>query len=115
VIAPVIALTALDRFPLWAAIVIVARELSISLLRVVLGLRGRALPASRGAKVKTTLQLLAITLYILPGEAGSARVKLAVLVVAVTFTVLTGLQYAVAAAPWLRRTGGAPAGGRDRS
>jgi CDP-diacylglycerol--glycerol-3-phosphate 3-phosphatidyltransferase len=93
--APVLALTALGRFPVWAAAVIVARELGISALRVYLGLRGRAMPASGAAKVKTLVQLLAITLYILPLGPGAHDPRLAVLVVAVALTVATGADYAV--------------------
>src|SRR5439155_1022532 len=91
--APVITLSALGRFPVWAAVIIVARELGVSVLRVVLGLRGRSMPASRAAKAKTTLQLLAITLYILPLSRGANDGKLAVLVAALVFTVATGVAY----------------------
>ena len=41
VLATVITLSAVGRFPWWATAVIVAREAAISVLRVVLGLRGR--------------------------------------------------------------------------
>jgi len=96
--APVVALAALGEFAVWAAAVIVVRELGISILRVVLGLRGRSMPASQAAKVKTTLQLLAITLYILPLGGGADDVKLTVLVAALVLTVVTGVQYVVKAA-----------------
>jgi CDP-diacylglycerol--glycerol-3-phosphate 3-phosphatidyltransferase len=91
--APVITLAALGDFPLWAAAIIVARELAISLLRAMLGLRGRSMPASPAAKVKTTLQLLAITLYILPLGSGANGLRLGVLIAALVFTVFTGGQY----------------------
>jgi CDP-diacylglycerol---glycerol-3-phosphate 3-phosphatidyltransferase len=63
------------------------------------------MPDSRGAKIKTLLQLLAILLYILPLGPGAAGFKLAVLAAAVTLTVYTGLRYAVEAAAWLRGPG----------
>jgi CDP-diacylglycerol--glycerol-3-phosphate 3-phosphatidyltransferase len=103
VAAPILALASLGRFPWWAAVIIVARELFVSGLRVVLGLRGRSLPASRGAKVKTTLQILAITLYILPLGSGADGIKLAFLVAALAMTVSTGAQYVAEAARWTRR------------
>jgi CDP-diacylglycerol--glycerol-3-phosphate 3-phosphatidyltransferase len=56
--APVITLTALGRFPLWAAAAIVVREIAVSLLRAYLGTRGRAMPASWLGKAKTGAQLL---------------------------------------------------------
>jgi len=103
VAAPVLTLAALGEFPVWAAALIVARELTISLLRVLLGLRGRGLPASPGAKAKTTLQLAAITLYILPLGAGWDGLRLGLLIAAVVLTVGTGVQYVAQAIPWLRR------------
>ena len=96
-----VALTALDRFPLWAAVVIVAREVGVSLLRVALGLRGRPLPASQAAKLKTTFQLLAITLYILPLGPEAEGSRVAILIAAVSLTVLTGVLYAIQAVGWL--------------
>jgi CDP-diacylglycerol---glycerol-3-phosphate 3-phosphatidyltransferase len=101
VVGPVVLLTALGRFPLWAAVVIIAREAGVSLLRVVLGLRGRPLPASQAAKLKTTFQLLAITLYILPLGSEADGSRLTILIVAVALTVLTGVLYAIQAVGWL--------------
>ncbi len=95
--APVLVLAAQGRFPVWAAVVIVARELGVSGLRVWLGLRGRAMPASAAAKLKTTFQLVAITLYILPLGPAASGVKLGLLIAAVVLTVATGADYAVRA------------------
>jgi len=95
--AAVVTLTAMGRFPLWAAVIIVTRELGISALRVYLGVHGRPMPASVAAKVKTTAQLVAIILYILPLGPGADRAKLAVLVVAIILTVVTGVDYVIRA------------------
>lgn len=100
---PVVTMTALGDFPLWGAIVLVARELGVSILRAYLGLRGRSMPASRGAKIKTTLQLLAVTMFILPLGADADWLRLTLLIAAVAMTVLTGLAYAVEATAWLRK------------
>ena len=102
VLATVITLSALDRFPWWATAIIFVREAAISILRVILGLRGKSLPASRGAKAKTLTQVLAITLYVLPLGTWADGVRLGVLVIALVLTVATGLQYAAEAAGWLR-------------
>jgi CDP-diacylglycerol--glycerol-3-phosphate 3-phosphatidyltransferase len=93
--APVVTLTALGRFPVWAAVIIVAREVAVSILRAYLGTRGTAMPASEWGKVKTATQLVAITMYLLPlgAEAGDAR--LAALILAVVLTVYSGLDYAL--------------------
>jgi CDP-diacylglycerol---glycerol-3-phosphate 3-phosphatidyltransferase len=101
--APVLTLAALGEFPVWAAVLIVFREISISLLRVILGMRGLGMPASPAAKLKTTLQLAAITLYILPLGPSWHSARLGLLIAAVVLTVATGLQYAVRAAPLLGR------------
>ena len=103
VAAAVITLAAVRDFPIWAALVIVARELGVSLLRAYLGLRGIGMPASRAAKIKTTLQLVAITLYILPLGSGADGVKLGFLIAAVLMTVLTGMQYLLEARTLLRQ------------
>jgi CDP-diacylglycerol--glycerol-3-phosphate 3-phosphatidyltransferase len=110
VLAPVVVLTAQHRFPLWAAAIIVARELLVSTLRAYLGWRGLPMPASPAAKVKTTAQLVAITLYILPLGPGASEAKLAVLVIAIALTVATGLDYGARAGGLLR--GGARSGPR---
>jgi CDP-diacylglycerol---glycerol-3-phosphate 3-phosphatidyltransferase len=102
VAAPVITLAALGAFPVWAAAILIGREAAIVLLRIVLGGRGVSMPASRAAKVKTTLQLAAIALYILPLRTGLHGLRMTVLVVAVALTVSTGLEYAVQAMRILR-------------
>jgi CDP-diacylglycerol--glycerol-3-phosphate 3-phosphatidyltransferase len=117
VAAPIVTLTALGRFPLWAAIIIVARELGVSLLRAWLGSRGRAMPASGWGKVKTAAQLAAVLLYLLPLGPGADALRLWTLVVAVALTVWSGLDYAVRASRpvGFPRAGGVrPAGPRVR-
>lgn len=94
VTAPIVTLTVVGRFPLWATVIIVAREFAVSGLRVWLGLHGRAMPASWWGKVKTAAQMLAVLLYLLPdlGET-VASVRFGILVAAVILTVLSGLDY----------------------
>jgi len=107
VAAPVITLTAQHLFPLWAAILILVREIGVALLRVILGTRGRSMPATWPAKVKTVLQLTAITMYILPLGTWADGLKLVVLIVAVVLTMVTGIQYVAQAF----RAGPVPPGG----
>lgn len=95
VAAPVITLTALGRFPLWGAVVILAREVAVSVLRTVRGAQGSSMPASDFAKMKTGAQIVAITLYLLPLPAGADLARLAALGVAVAFTVASGIDYFV--------------------
>jgi len=91
VVAPMLVLVAQDAFPLWAAAVVVAREVAVSVLRVYLGSRRTSMPASITGKVKAVLQMAALALYLLPGVAEALR--LSVLLVAVAFTVWSGVEY----------------------
>jgi CDP-diacylglycerol--glycerol-3-phosphate 3-phosphatidyltransferase len=102
VAAPVLTLSALGRFPVWAAVLIVTREAAIAILRAVLGFGGRSMPAVQAAKLKTVAQVAAITLYILPLDAGADGVKLGFLIFAVVLTVTTGARYATEAVGWRR-------------
>ena len=100
--APVVTLAVAGRFPMWAAAILIVRELGVSLLRAYLGLRGIGMPATPLAKVKTTFQLVAITLYILPLPAAASAARFAVLLVALALTVYTGLAYATGAGRLVR-------------
>jgi CDP-diacylglycerol--glycerol-3-phosphate 3-phosphatidyltransferase len=96
--APIVTLTVVDRFPLWAAAVIVAREFAVSVLRAWLGTGGRAMPASWWGKVKTAAQMLALLLYLLPDLGSEVEgVRFGILVAAVVLTVYSGLDYFVRA------------------
>lgn len=78
----------------WATVVILVREIGITVLRFVV-IRHGVLAASRGGKLKTLLQVIAIGLYIAPGPLDPARwtaISAATLV-----TVVTGVDYVVKA------------------
>jgi phosphatidylglycerophosphate synthase len=47
--------------------------------------------------VKTVVQIVAITLYVLPLGSGGGGLRFAALLAAVAFTMVTGLQYVAAA------------------
>lgn len=94
VIVSMAALVYLTRFPAWAAIVILIREVSVTLLRVAASRRGRGFPADRLAKWKTTLQLIAVAAYMIPSQATAWRVyRTSVLAAAVALTLVTGWTY----------------------
>jgi cardiolipin synthase len=97
--ATVIALTAIGRFPVWAAVIILIREVAVTALRVYLGSRNTSMPASRIAKWKTASQVTAIGLYILPLGPSADTLKLVVLSVAVAITVYSGVDYFLKARP----------------
>ncbi len=91
--APIIALSAIGSFPAWAAVVIVGRELAVSLLRAWLGGRGIGMPASPWGKAKTTVQMVLVPLYLLPLGADADTAKRVVLGLAVALTLWSGLDF----------------------
>ncbi|EMY35154.1 CDP-diacylglycerol--glycerol-3-phosphate 3-phosphatidyltransferase [Arthrobacter crystallopoietes BAB-32] len=95
-----ILLSVLGELPWWITVVILVRELGITLLRFVV-IRYGVMPASRGGKLKTVLQTFAIFLYLLPlgtwlGE-WAAFAAFIVMLLAVAVTVVTGVDYLVKA------------------
>lgn len=100
-----VGLSLVGDLPWWVTVLILARELGITALRFVM-LRYAVMPASRGGKLKTVLQVVAIALFLLPlDELPSVVGLLAVVAMAaaVTVTVVTGIDY-VRQAVQLRRT-----------
>ena len=93
----------------WVTVVILVREIGITVMRFFL-LRYVVLPASRGGKLKTVLQSVAIGLYLLPLDALPQWVTVAARVfmgAALVVTVVTGVDY-VRAAVEIRRTASRP-------
>jgi CDP-diacylglycerol--glycerol-3-phosphate 3-phosphatidyltransferase len=98
-----IGLSVLGDLPVWVTVVVLTREVGVTLLRFWV-IRHGVIPASRGGKLKTLLQAVAIGLYLLPIGAGPLGTLRAVLMgIAVVVTVVTGLDY-IARALRLRQT-----------
>ena len=74
---------------------IAARELSMSIYRSLMARRGVSIPARRSAKIKTTVQGLAILLCLMPPTAGHHVLVTVGVWVAVAFTLFTGAQYVI--------------------
>jgi CDP-diacylglycerol--glycerol-3-phosphate 3-phosphatidyltransferase len=98
--AALVTLSALGELAWWVTVVILAREISVTLLRFWVIRRG-VIAASRGGKLKTLLQVVAITLYVLPGP--PAVVREVVMAAAVVVTLVTGIDYGVRAVRLHRR------------
>jgi CDP-diacylglycerol---glycerol-3-phosphate 3-phosphatidyltransferase len=103
-----VTLSALGELPWWVTIVILARELAVTALRFWVIRRG-VIAASRGGKIKTILQVIAISLYILPGPIGLERRLF--MGAAIVVTVLTGIDYTVRAIRLHRAVPGPPVAG----
>jgi CDP-diacylglycerol--glycerol-3-phosphate 3-phosphatidyltransferase len=93
VLASLAGLVIVGRFPAWAAVVIVVREISVTVLRWSAGRRGRMFGASAAGKLKTFAQIVAVLVFILPDGTVAGWAEGAVLGVAVGLTVVSGLQY----------------------
>lgn len=99
--AALIGLSVLDDLPWWVTVVILARELGVTGLRFWV-LRHGVIPASRGGKVKTLVQAVAIGLYVLPLWHPLHVVAEVIMAAALVLTLATGVDY-VARAVALRR------------
>ncbi|ALV52530.1 CDP-diacylglycerol--glycerol-3-phosphate 3-phosphatidyltransferase [Streptomyces althioticus] len=101
--AALICLSALGDLPWWVTGVILGRELGITLLRFLV-IRYGVIPASRGGKLKTLTQGVAVGMYVLALTGWLATLRWWVMAAAVVLTVATGLDY-VKQAIVLRRQG----------
>ncbi len=94
VLGALASLAIIGEVPWWAVLVILAREVAVTALRVRLVTRLRlVLPASNAGKVKTITQIVAVSAYLAPTVSVAAADVL--LYLAVAATVASGLQYAV--------------------
>ena len=95
-----IGLSILGELPWWVTVVIIIREVAVTVIRFVV-IHDGVIPASRGGKLKTVTQMLAIFLYLLPltgillPVAGLLEVVRAVVMgIALLLTIGTGIDYA---------------------
>ncbi|GAA1259691.1 CDP-diacylglycerol--glycerol-3-phosphate 3-phosphatidyltransferase [Kitasatospora nipponensis] len=101
--AALIGLSVLGDLPWWVTVVILAREVGITLMRFWV-IRYSVIPASRGGKIKTLTQGIAVGMYVLPLTGLLATGRAVLLGVAVVLTVASGADY-VGQAVRLRREG----------
>ena len=93
-IGALVGLNIIELLPWWITAIIVVRELGITLWRVVQLRRGHVVPASKGGKLKTVAQSLAVALFLMP-LAWLFWPAWIVMIIAVAITVVTGIQYIV--------------------
>ncbi|MCV7178817.1 CDP-diacylglycerol--glycerol-3-phosphate 3-phosphatidyltransferase [Mycolicibacterium sphagni] len=97
--AALIGLSMLGDLPWWVTVVVLVRELGITVLRLAV-LRHGVIPAGRGGKLKTLVQAVAIGLFVLPLHSWPSpwlTVAWVIMWAAVVLTVLTGIDYVVSA------------------
>ena len=69
-------------------VLIISREYAISILRAIAASTGKVLAASKGGKIKTATQMIAIIMLMLAIPGGNILMYLAVF-----FTAYSGVQY----------------------
>ena len=90
--AALVCLSILGNLPWWVTVVILVRELGITVMRFFL-LRYLVLPASKGGKLKTVLQILGIAWYLAPWPDPVSAVGFWIMLAALLVTVGTGIDY----------------------
>jgi CDP-diacylglycerol--glycerol-3-phosphate 3-phosphatidyltransferase len=107
-----VGLSVLGALSWWVTGVIAVREIGVTLLRFWV-IRHGVIPASRGGKAKTLVQVIAIALYLLPLPAWAALVRWPAMGAALALTVLTGVDYVVHATRLRARGRGRLAGASE--
>ncbi|MGH2864156.1 MAG: CDP-diacylglycerol--glycerol-3-phosphate 3-phosphatidyltransferase [Solirubrobacteraceae bacterium] len=91
IVAALISLVSLDRLAAWVAMLIITRELAVTVLRLGATQAGVVMAASNLGKLKTCLQIVAILALI--AVHGRPAWVMGLLYLAVLVTVLSGLDY----------------------
>jgi len=91
-----IGLSYLGDLPWWVTIVILAREIAVTLLRFWV-IRHGVIAASRGGKAKTATQIVAILLYLMPLTGFLATFRIWVMGLALVLAIVTGIDYLIRA------------------
>ena len=80
----------------WVTVLVLVREIGITVLRFVV-IRYGVMPASRGGKLKTVLQAVALSMLLAPIGGVWLWLSGAVMAAAVLVTVVTGVDYVLQA------------------
>ena len=91
VIAAMLALIELGRLPAWIVMVIITREFIVTGLRLVAAAEGVVIAASKGGKLKTVCQIIALIMLILNIPGGMILMWIAMIL-----TVWSGMDYLIA-------------------
>jgi CDP-diacylglycerol--glycerol-3-phosphate 3-phosphatidyltransferase len=100
VTAALVSLVALDELSAWIAMVVIARELAVTGLRMVAAAKGVVIAASKWGKVKTASQMLAIAALIVEPQwlkpqrtLWGHRVTWYLVILMLVLTVVSGVDY----------------------
>jgi CDP-diacylglycerol--glycerol-3-phosphate 3-phosphatidyltransferase len=92
IIAALVALVSLDRLAAWVAMVIIAREVAVTMTRMQATQQGVVIAANWWGKAKTIVQVAAIFLLIVAGDPSPVWVD-GVVYGAVAITIVSGVDY----------------------
>jgi CDP-diacylglycerol--glycerol-3-phosphate 3-phosphatidyltransferase len=87
-----ISLSILNRLPWWITIVILTREIGITIFRLAIINRG-VIPANRGGKIKASFQNFGVGFYVLPLSSSLYWFRDGFMYIAILLTVVTGAYY----------------------
>jgi len=87
-----VSLSILDRMPWWITIVILAREIGVTIFRLSVIKRG-VIPANKGGKVKAMMQGFGVGFYVLPLSPSLYWFRDGFMYIAVVLTIVTGAYY----------------------
>ena len=87
-----ISLSILNRLPWWITIVILVREIGITIFRLAVIKRG-VIAANKGGKIKSTFQNFGVGFYVLPLSEGLYWFRDGFMLIAVILTIATGFYY----------------------
>lgn len=96
VLCVMVTLCGLGRFPAWACVIVLFRELAVDGLRLVAMEQGKVIAAGPLGKLKTTLQLSMLVVYVLKNQPfGPFPMDRILLAAAMVMTVASGVDYFV--------------------
>lgn len=96
VIAALICLIEVRLVPGWIVLIIVARELAVSIMRAIAAADGNVIAAGNSGKIKTVVQMVAIVLLLFGAHLDSSAVITAgkvLIYIAAALTIYSGYEY----------------------
>lgn len=87
-----VCLSILDRMPWWITIIILVREVGITVFRLSIVKRG-VIAANKGGKVKATMQGFGTGFYVLPLDPALFWFRDGFMYLTITITIITGFYY----------------------
>lgn len=96
VLSVMIALCGLGRFPAWACVIVLFRDLAVDGLRLVAIQQGHVIAAGPLGKIKTTLQLVTLVVFLMKNRPFSPfPMDQVLLVITMMMTLISGVDYFV--------------------